>query len=373
MPRWPLLSGALLLVLLLGAFLWWRLQPAAPPANGPLVATAPAVVPSPAPPRPAPAPTPAAAPAPVALAPAPPSFDIVRVAPDGGTVIAGRAAPKAEVTIHDNGASLGSTVATAGGEFVFIPKAPLAPGGHELTLTAELPGGSKTAASAPVVVLVPGSVVAEGGKGAAAAGSSPGGAAIAVLVPPNAAPRILQAPTGGVHKPGALGLDVVDYDEHGNIRFAGTASPGVHVRLYVDNALLGEVVAGADGRWELAPPPGSVAPGDHRLRLDALAAGNSGRVAERIEVPFQRSALAAQPAQVERIVVQPGQCLWRIARKAYGYGMRYTVIYEANRDQIRDPNLIYPGQVFQLPALPSSSAAASSAGSKPAPSANRSR
>jgi len=49
------------------------------------------------------------------------------------------------------------------------------------------------------------------------------------------------------------------------------------------------------------------------------------------------------------VVVQPGQNLWRLARSAYGTGVRYTVIYLANRDQIRDPRLIYPGQAFAVP------------------------
>jgi nucleoid-associated protein YgaU len=69
----------------------------------------------------------------------------------------------------------------------------------------------------------------------------------------------------------------------------------------------------------------------------------------RIEVPFER----AQPSEIlpagQRIVVQPGNSLWRIARHNYGEGLRYTLIYEANRGQIRDPDLIYPGQVFVMP------------------------
>ena len=48
-------------------------------------------------------------------------------------------------------------------------------------------------------------------------------------------------------------------------------------------------------------------------------------------------------------MVQPGNSLWRIARRIYGGGMRYVVIYEANRDQIRDADLIYPGQIFVTP------------------------
>ena len=42
-------------------------------------------------------------------------------------------------------------------------------------------------------------------------------------------------------------------------------------------------------------------------------------------------------AEPDRVVVQPGHSLWRIARRVYGSGVRYTVIYQANRDQIRDP------------------------------------
>jgi nucleoid-associated protein YgaU len=48
-------------------------------------------------------------------------------------------------------------------------------------------------------------------------------------------------------------------------------------------------------------------------------------------------------------LVERGDSLWRISRQVYGRGIRYTEIFEANQDQIRNPNLIYPGQVFVLP------------------------
>jgi nucleoid-associated protein YgaU len=75
----------------------------------------------------------------------------------------------------------------------------------------------------------------------------------------------------------------------------------------------------------------------------------SGSVAARIEVPFQRDRLQEDVLADGRLVVQPGTNLWRIARRVYGQGTRYTVIYQANREQIRDPNRIYPGQTFQVP------------------------
>lgn len=53
--------------------------------------------------------------------------------------------------------------------------------------------------------------------------------------------------------------------------------------------------------------------------------------------------------QIDTAVVSRGDSLWRISRRIYGSGLRYTVIYDANREQVRNPDRIYPGQVFVLP------------------------
>jgi len=79
---------------------------------------------------------------------------------------------------------------------------------------------------------------------------------------------------------------------------------------------------------------------------------DSGKVVNRIELPFVRVAAAEVLASTKaryRVIVQPGNSLWRIARRVYGSGNRYTVIYQANNAQIRDPDMIFPGQVFSLP------------------------
>jgi hypothetical protein len=187
--------------------------------------------------------------------------------------------------------------------------------------------------------------------------------------------RVLQAPAAeGKHRPGGLGLSVVDYDEHGNIHFAGSALPGSTVQLYVDNAMVGHAAATPDGQWVLTPREDTITPGGHRLRVDEL--GTGGRVTARVELPFERVALARLEVPAGSVVAQPGQSLWRIARQAYGSGIRYMVIYQANREQIRDPNLIYPGQVFGLPGVAQPSpgpTGPSSAGSIPIPSASNSR
>lgn len=53
--------------------------------------------------------------------------------------------------------------------------------------------------------------------------------------------------------------------------------------------------------------------------------------------------------KVKTYTVKSGDCLWNIAKKYYGNGAQYTKIYNANKGKIKNPNLIYPGQVLTLP------------------------
>lgn len=282
--------------------------------------------------------SPPVAPVPQAAGPAP-SFDVVRVSPQGSAVIAGRAEPGAEVVVFDGTREIARVQADRQGSFVAIPAAPLEAGGRSLTLAAKEAGGAPAARSdGALMVVVPDRVAVAAPQAVAP---------LAVLVPSAGAPRVLQDPRPA---PAGVGLDTVDYDEKGGIRFTGRAEAGSGLRMYVDNKPVGDAVAAGNGRWVMAPGE-AVSPGVHALRVDRL--GPDGRVLARVEVPFQRASLP--PAELgavaagERIVVQPGQNLWRMARAAYGSGVRYTVIYVANREQIRDPRLIYPGQAFAVP------------------------
>ncbi len=281
-----------------------------------------------------------------------PSFDIVRVAPSGSAVIAGRAAPDTDVTLLDNGREIGRAKADETGQFVVIPDQPLPAGGQELALQAEQSGTAPVTGDAPALLIVPARP-----EGHAPVAASPheaprekSGGAVAVLAPTDAAPRLLTVPAEPGGAPGQVALRVVDYDAHGTIRFAGTARPGTSVRLYIDNAPVGEASADSQGQWNLVPT-GPVNTGEHRLRADDL--GPRGQVLSRAELPFQRAAFGPDDLRTGQVVVQPRQSLWRIARHVYGHGMRYTVIYDANRDQIRDANRIYPGQIFTLPSAAS--------------------
>lgn len=282
-----------------------------------------------------------------------PSFDVVRLSQEGDTVLAGRAAPGAEVTVRDGDKSLGTVKADERGEWVLVPTDRLAPGSRALTLEAKQPDGTLRKGQDQVVVVVPepGKDIA-GRPAATPAQEEP----LALLVPaePKAegeapvATRVLQRPSlpGSVETAsGDLTLDVVDYDADGNLRLSGRGLSAAGVAAYLDNNAIGTTIVDARGLWTLVPDK-PVAPGVYTLRLDQL---NGGKVVSRLELPFSRAAPLTDFAGQAFVVVQPGNSLWRIARRVMGEGDRFTVIYQANKDQITDPDLIYPGQIFEVP------------------------
>lgn len=259
----------------------------------------------------------------------PPSFDIVRINPSGDAVIAGRATPKAEVVLLDNGKEIGRVTADQRGEWVYVPDEPIPPGPRELTLRAINPDGSVGEAAGPVVLLVP---PRDGGSGPA----------LAVKVTPSG-PVLLQGPAA---KDGAgeLSIALANTDSSGRLSLSGKARPGAEVQLYLDNQFLGRAQAGADGDWRYTARLAENAK-PRLLRADQIA--GDGKVSARVEIQF--IGPDGQLPASGNFVVQPGHSLWRIARGTYGTGFDYIVIYQANRDQIRDPDKIYPGQVFSLP------------------------
>ncbi|MEE9194408.1 MAG: LysM peptidoglycan-binding domain-containing protein, partial [Alphaproteobacteria bacterium] len=110
---------------------------------------------------------------------------------------------------------------------------------------------------------------------------------------------------------------------------------------------IGRTEADAAGLWRLSPDV-RIKPGLYTLRADQV--DNAGKVAARVSMPFSRAEPMGETPPEPFVIVQPGNSLWRLARRAYGEGVRYTTIFEANQEQIKDPDLIYPGQVFALPA-----------------------
>lgn len=260
-----------------------------------------------------------------------PSFDIVRVDRTGYAVIAGRAKPGSEVTIFANEDELAVATAEPDGSWVIATDTPLDAGPVELSLSMRTTDGAVIRSEDTILIYVP---------------EREGDLPLVLRTTPGGATEVLQDPREAPEGLGPLSLDVIDYDDTGAVIFSGRAEPGRVVELYVNRQLIGRVAANDEGRWTIAPDA-QIAPGVYQLLVIQL--DDDGRPAYAIELPFERATFDQVQLRDGKVIVQPGNSLWRIARRAYGAGAQYTIIYEANTDQIRDPDLIYPGQIFDVP------------------------
>lgn len=363
------------------------------------------------PPPPAPA-TDAMAPAVPATADAiAPTFDIVRVEIKGSIVVAGNAAPNAKVEILNGSTVLGSTVAGADGAFAIVLDDPLKPGDYTIALRS-MTGNVVTPSAQTAVVSIPkspaGQVLAmieepgkpsellmvpapetkpEGPAGDKMAAPAAGGPAAAAPAPgepaatapatveaaPAPAPDVPAAPATAAAGPKIV-VEAIEIDGN-RIFVAGLADPGRRVRAYADDILLGDAKTSPDGHF-LVEATRNIPVGAYTIHVDALDA-DGVKVVARAAVPFERepgesiAAVApaeqkpatppAAPAEIPEtvapqlqhadgaVIIRRHDTLWQISRRVYGHGMRYSTIYLANQDQIRNPDRIWPGQVFKVP------------------------
>ncbi|MCS3731319.1 LysM peptidoglycan-binding domain-containing protein [Bradyrhizobium betae] len=231
---------------------------------------------------------------PAAATDAGPRFDVARVDDHGeAAVIAGVAVPGARVELLRDGQPLDAVVADASGQFVMTPPK-LPAGSYELTLRAKSPDGTVTQSARTMPVTV--------------AEAAPPPARIA----PATRPEAKQA-----EKP----------DEKSDVV---AALPGPRMSSASEKSA-------ARPRLTGAPKP--------RLMAHAPAAPTPTTVASASPADVFNTA----PAGTGSRVITRGDSLWTLSRLAYGDGARYAVIFNANRDKIHNPNLIYPGQTVVLP------------------------
>ncbi|WP_210402299.1 LysM peptidoglycan-binding domain-containing protein [Thioclava sp. DLFJ4-1] len=328
-------------------------------------------------------------------------FDALRAAPDGSVTLAGRAEPGAKLDILVDGKVVASTQADGAGSFASLFDLPPADGPRALSLrvtgadgnardsaeTLVLRGQPKQERLASAGESATSGTAADGATdgsasatapatdGAAMTGTDAGASAAtgsdaAPSTPtPPAAPLIADADGARLLAPKSddLVIDTISFGSGEVARSEGRGAPeGTTLSAYLDDTLVAEAQPGADGRWSLSLP--GLGTGEHKLRIDAQDA--SGKVVARAETGFDQPdeilvASAADPTgaqaasvratgevgdAVKVVQIVKGNTLWAIAREVYGDGFLYVRVFDANRDQIRDPDLIYPGQVFNIPA-----------------------
>ncbi|MHB0773918.1 LysM peptidoglycan-binding domain-containing protein [Bradyrhizobium sp. 5.13L] len=231
-----------------------------------------------------------------------PRFDVARIDDHGeAAVIAGRAAPGARVELLRDGKPLDTVVADASGQFVMTPPQ-LPAGSYELTLRARAPDGT----------------VAESGR------------TMPVIVVAAAPPPARPAPAAKQDAGQDMKQETKQAEKPDDKPEVVAALPSASPRLasVPDRQAARPKLTGAPKPKVLARAPAAT----------AVASASPADV------------LAAAPAEAggSRVIAR-GDSLWALSRLAYGDGARYQAIFNANRDKIQNPNLIYPGQTFVVP------------------------
>jgi len=325
--------------------------------------------------------------------PGAPTFDVLRVDPKGTIVLAGKAANNAKVDLLARGDILGTTKASPNGDFVIVLDDPLKPGDYQLVLRSTAPDGSAMTSLETAIVSIP-----ETKSGQVLALVEQSGQPSRLITVPEAPagqaasnqPAAAAAPTGDkpAKQPAAKARIVVEAVEiEGSKLFiAGIADAGYTVKVYANDNLIGSTKTGADGHF-LVQTTRDLPVGDYIIRAD-MVEKDGVTVIARAAVPFKREAgqrvsavapsatpapAATPQASTETapaagseqasgtdtakplrnvdgsVIIRRGDNLWTISRRTYGAGVRYTTIYLANKEQIQNPNRIFPGQVFSLP------------------------
>ena len=300
-----------------------------------------------------------------------PQFDTFRVDPNGSMVIAGRAEPGQVVDIILGGEAIERVTSDGAGSFVALPLAGPSPLPRRLSLLADPDGAaipSETSyivapIAAPIIVAEIAEPVVEPAEPAevAALEDVPVAPVIETVTP--APPTVLEADADGVRvvqstQSDNVALDAITYDPEGDVQLAGRAIGDGAVQVYIDNEPITTSPVTQGGEWQIELP--QIDTGVYTLRIDEVDA--EGDVVSRLETPFKReepadvAAVLAEDTEVEGFevavrTVQPGATLWAIAEENLGSGIYYIEVFAANADLIRDPDLIYPGQIFRIPEI----------------------
>ena len=301
---------------------------------------------------------------------APLTIDLARVKPDGAAVFAGTAAPNAKIRIFEGDILLGETVANANGEWVIVLEKSLAAGQHLISVAMERSDGTtemadrslaveiyqdtetkplvallpETATEVPVLIQSPDDVdktksVATASE-ATASGTIVADAADAAPAKPQAKSQIAASQIA------ALAPSAIVWRDASRILISGTSRGGVRVTVNDAKGQFGEALVLADGAWQVAGSLDMDIAVNH-LRFALFDEAN--HIIARYDLPVKARDLAKGQDGSPLVVVNKGDMLWRIAYHQLGEGVKYVDIVRRNQQDINDPDLIYPKQIFAVP------------------------
>ena len=257
------------------------------------------------------------------------TFDVIRITPQGDAVMAGKTEPNIEIFIFDSDTKLSSVLSDPNGEWVWVSKVPLDKGIKKLRLFHIDEKGIKHESDENVVIFLEGDL---DNNPIVAKFLSSNGEDIEIYNKSNF--------TNG------MSVDYVNYLPSLDILISGQMIPNKKIEFFVDNEIIGNVTSDDFGSWNFTYNLKS-----YNEDLEVLAVSIIDEKEVTLTIPLSYKEFSSTELEKRKFVVQPGNSLWRIARKTLGGGIFYTEIFKSNYAKISDPNLIFPGQVFIIPNL----------------------
>lgn len=257
------------------------------------------------------------------------SFDIIRITKNGDAVLAGRSLPGIRFGLYDKNVKMAEISSDANGEWVWTSQESLIPGAREFNLKYLDKNGKKHTSEQSIVVFIEENKASE--------------------------PFVLKSDKKGNSNSLILNLgdltddfslDLAEYSPKGKLMLSGRSKMTDKILLFLNDNFIGESLPDSNGVWKFLSKD-SYEYKKTNLRME-VSANNIDLKKFFVTDIFDHDL---DKLRGKSLIVQPGNSLWRISRSILGGGILYTEIFKNNIEIIKNPDLIYPGQVLKMPII----------------------
>ena len=277
-----------------------------------------------------------------------PEIDIIKVSPDGSFVIAGKGQPNSNINILNKGDLIDSSIVDSDGNWVVISKENLKTGDNLISIDQINNNGlvlrhkqlfitkiDKLKKDQPLVISVP----------------NKNGENINIIQQPSEKQKIYKVENDlGIQKKiksnkKIFNVKTIFFNENGFVSIKGKVNFGKKIELHIDKKIM-ETIKIENSNWQYNSDK-IIDYGLHDLLV--VLKSDKDEILDKITLPFMRIEMPYNDVPENFILIKPGDMLWTIAYRLYGDPFKYIQIFEENKDQITNPDLIFPGQLFSIP------------------------
>ena len=255
-------------------------------------------------------------------------FDIVRLDPSGGIIMAGKTEPDIVIDIYDGNQKLSSVNSDFHGDWVWVSEKKINDGLKRFNLKHRNSEGQVFNSDENIIIFFE-KDVKENQKVVKIKNKNQSGIEI----------------MNNNEQVKGLALDSVEHFDNNKLRLKGRSIPDYEIQIFLSQKLIGKSLVNSNGMWEFSINKIEF----NSVDLEIRSSYENNILS--LKTKILNGNIDQKLFFEKKIIVEDGNSLWRIARKTLGGGILYAEIYKNNKKIIDDPNLIFPGQVFKIPNL----------------------